>query len=107
MYSSIVLSRTVCDFLSDAYSRLILEALRGDQQHFLRRDELRAAWAIFDNLLQQIDNGEVPVHEYERGTRGPPQADELLASLGYRRPTAYQWVKKAIHAESGGAFNRN
>lgn len=81
---------------ADAYSRLILEALRGDQQHFLRRDELRAAWAIFDTLLHEIDDGEVPVHEYERGTRGPSQSDELLASLGYRRPVAYQWVKRNI-----------
>jgi glucose-6-phosphate 1-dehydrogenase len=39
----------------------------GDQQHFVRRDELRAAWAIFTPLLHAIDKGEVPVEPYEAG----------------------------------------
>lgn len=38
--------------IPDAYERLILDCIRGDQQHFVRRDELRAAWAIFTPLLQ-------------------------------------------------------
>jgi hypothetical protein len=34
-------------------------ACSGDQQHFVRRDELRAAWQIFTPLLHAIDRGEV------------------------------------------------
>ena len=40
---------------------------RGDQQHFVRRDELRAAWAIFTPLLHAIDAGKVPLHSYAYG----------------------------------------
>ncbi len=77
--------------IPDAYSRLILEAVRGDQQHFLRRDELRAAWNIFTPLLHQIDRGEVPIHEYEFGSRGPAKAEEQVDDVGYKRPIDYKW----------------
>ena len=40
--------------IPDAYPRLILDAIRGNQQHFVRRDELRAAWAIWTPLLHQV-----------------------------------------------------
>ena len=82
--------------IPDAYSRLILECLRGDQQHFLRRDELRAAWAIFTPLLHAIDKGEVDVHEYEFGSRGPAAADELMAKAGYIRPKDYKWSSRHL-----------
>eukprot|EP00983_Pelagomonas_calceolata_P107815 1159388-Pelagomonas_calceolata.AAC.25 len=40
----------------------------GDQQHFVRRDELRAAWAIFTPLLHAIDARKVkPPHPYPYG----------------------------------------
>jgi glucose-6-phosphate 1-dehydrogenase len=74
--------------IPDAYERLLLDALRGDQQHFVRRDELAAAWAVFTPLLHQIDRGEVPPLPYKYGSRGPPEADQLLAREGYVR-TAY------------------
>lgn len=82
--------------IPDAYSRLILEAIRGDQQHFLRRDELRAAWNIFTPLLKQIDDGHVPVHQYAFGSRGPDAADVLLDSTGYKRPVDYVWSLKHL-----------
>ncbi|KAG7674860.1 hypothetical protein Ndes2526B_g07698 [Nannochloris sp. 'desiccata'] len=86
--------------IPDAYSRLILECLRGDQQHFLRRDELRAAWAIFTPLLHAIDKGEVDVHKYEFGSRGPAAADELLAKAGYIRPKDYTWSSRHLSVAS-------
>jgi glucose-6-phosphate 1-dehydrogenase len=82
--------------IPDAYSRLILECLRGDQQHFLRRDELRAAWAIFTPLLHEIDDGKVEVHKYEFGSRGPAAADALLAKAGYIRPKDYTWSSRHL-----------
>lgn len=54
-------------YIPDAYERLILDAIRGDQQHFVRRDELRAAWSIFTPLLHQIDAGELDPVEYAIG----------------------------------------
>ncbi|KAG6603278.1 Glucose-6-phosphate 1-dehydrogenase, cytoplasmic isoform, partial [Cucurbita argyrosperma subsp. sororia] len=64
--------------IPEAYERLILDTIRGDQQHFVRRDELKAAWEIFTPLLHRIDNGEVKSLPYKPGSRGPAKADELL-----------------------------
>lgn len=33
----------------------------------MRRDELRAAWAIFTPLLHAVDAGVVPLHAYTYG----------------------------------------
>ena len=70
-----------------------MDAVRGDQQHFVRRDELRAAWALFDPLLAAADAGELPVHKYAAGSRGPEEADELAARHGYVRNAGYEWPK--------------
>ena len=66
-----------------AYERLILDAVNGHQAHFVRGDELEAAWAIVDPINAAIESGEVPVHEYTRGTRGPKEADALRKSVGH------------------------
>ena len=66
-----------------AYERLLLDAVNGHQAHFVRGDELEAAWAIVDPINAAIENGEVPVYEYQRGTRGPREADALRRSVGH------------------------
>merc|ERR1712100_418481 len=39
----------------DAYTRLILEALRGNQENFVRSDELLNSWKLFTPLLEHMD----------------------------------------------------
>ncbi|KAL0331892.1 UNVERIFIED_CONTAM: Glucose-6-phosphate 1-dehydrogenase, cytoplasmic isoform [Sesamum calycinum] len=69
--------------IPEAYERLILDTIKGDQQHFVRRDELKAAWEIFTPLLHRIDQGEFKSLPYKPGSRGPVEADELLERAGY------------------------
>ena len=66
-----------------AYERLILDAVNGHQQHFVRGDELEAAWAIVDPINSAIEKGAVPVYNYPRGSRGPREADTLRKSVGH------------------------
>ncbi|KAK1270584.1 Glucose-6-phosphate 1-dehydrogenase, cytoplasmic isoform [Acorus gramineus] len=82
--------------IPEAYERLILDTIRGDQQHFVRRDELRAAWEIFTPLLHRIDDGEVKPLPYKQGSRGPVEADELLARAGYIQTHGYIWVPPSL-----------
>lgn len=82
----------------DAYERLILDCIRGDQQHFVRRDELRAAWAIFTPLLDAIDNGQIDPEPYECGSRGPASQDAFLAATGYVRSSRYTWRPRTLEA---------
>jgi glucose-6-phosphate 1-dehydrogenase len=62
----------------EAYERLILDAMRGDATLFTRNDEVDAQWSIIDPILQAWGEGHPPIAEYEAGTPGPAEADELL-----------------------------
>lgn len=82
--------------IPEAYERLILDTIRGDQQHFVRRDELRAAWEIFTPLLHRIDDGKKRPVPYKPGTRGPEEADALLEKVGYVQTHGYIWVPPSL-----------
>ena len=56
------------------YERLLDEALRGNQALFAREDTVELAWDIVDPAL----DGNFPIHEYDQGTWGPPEASSLL-----------------------------
>ncbi len=69
----------------DAYEVLISAALIGDTVHFAREDEVEAAWAIVDPVL----NASQPPLEYLPASWGPPQAEELLKGpCGWHNPGA-------------------
>jgi glucose-6-phosphate 1-dehydrogenase len=57
----------------DPYERLLSSALAGDGSLFAREDGVEAAWHVVDPILHEG----TPVHDYEPGTWGPPQADDL------------------------------
>src|SRR5262249_4332611 len=62
----------------EAYERLLGEAMEGDGTLFARQDEVEAAWAV----VQPILDAATPVYEYDPGTWGPPEADRLAAEIG-------------------------
>ena len=76
----------------DAYSRLILDVLRGRSANFVRSDELIRAWEIFTPVLHQIDEENIRPHIYKVGSRGPEEADTFFfEKSGYQRNDAYIW----------------
>jgi glucose-6-phosphate 1-dehydrogenase len=76
----------------DAYTRLILDVLRGKQAAFVRDDELRAAWKIFTPLLNEIETKKIKPLPYKFGSRGPKESDELTRRVGFQyHRGAYKW----------------
>mmetsp|Transcript_15564 Transcript_15564/g.17826 ORF Transcript_15564/g.17826 Transcript_15564/m.17826 type:complete len:513 (-) Transcript_15564:237-1775(-) len=67
----------------DAYTRLILNVLQGQQGNFVRDDELRRAWQIFTPVLNKIERSKVRPITYPQGSRGPVEADEFIARCGF------------------------
>jgi glucose-6-phosphate 1-dehydrogenase len=69
-------------FLSEspeAYERLILDAMRGDATLFTRNDEIEALWGIIDPILTAWhEDTTSPIPQYESGSQGPDEANELL-----------------------------
>lgn len=71
--------------IPDAYERLLLDAIRGDQTLFMRADEVEAAWRIVTPILQHWGNSSEPnFPNYSAGTWGPKEADEMLERDGRR-----------------------
>jgi glucose-6-phosphate 1-dehydrogenase len=62
----------------EAYERLLGDAIAGDATLFARQDVVEAAWAIVDPVI----HGPSPMYEYEPGSWGPVQADELVEDIG-------------------------
>ena len=69
--------------LPEAYERLLLDAMQGDASLFAREDEIELAWGLIDPVLAGWREPEAtPLAEYEPGTWGPVEADELLERDG-------------------------
>ena len=65
---------------AEAYERLLIDVIKGRLTHFMRRDELEAAWAWIDPIQQGwAALGEAP-RPYAAGGWGPAAASSLLAS---------------------------
>ncbi|WP_313295087.1 glucose-6-phosphate dehydrogenase [Pseudomonas sp.] len=66
----------------EAYERLLLDIVEGDSTLFMRRDEVDAAWAWIDPILNGWqEHFQAPRH-YAAGSNGPEQANTLLARHG-------------------------
>ncbi|MBV1706065.1 MAG: glucose-6-phosphate dehydrogenase [Hyphomicrobiales bacterium] len=66
----------------DAYERLLMDVMRGDQTLFMRRDELAAAWRWIDPILSAwATNHEAP-KPYTAGSWGPSASIALIERDG-------------------------
>jgi glucose-6-phosphate 1-dehydrogenase len=66
-----------------AYERLLGDALEGDSELFAREDTVEAEWQVVEPILGDA----APVYEYEPGTWGPEEADQLIADGVWSNPT--------------------
>ena len=69
----------------EAYERLLLDVMLGDPTLFTRTDEVDSAWRFITAILDAWDRPDAaPPVDYQAGTWGPAQADELLKADGAR-----------------------
>ena len=68
----------------EAYERLLLDGMAGDATLFARRDEVEEAWRFIDHIEKAWHESESPpeMAEFDAGSWGPKEADELLARDG-------------------------
>ena len=71
---------------TDAYSRLLIDCMLGDQTLFTRGDEAESSWRILTPLLQVWDAPAPPesIPLYEAGTWEPVEAELLMNRDGRR-----------------------
>ena len=69
---------------TEAYERLLYDAITGDGTLFTRRDEVEAAWQVVDAIAAGWRQEEIGPDIYPAGSFGPEAADELLHHDGRR-----------------------
>jgi glucose-6-phosphate 1-dehydrogenase len=68
----------------DAYERLLGDAMRGNPTLFAREDSVEEAWRIVDPVV----TSDHQVFEYEPGTWGPNETDQIVCPPGgWQNPT--------------------
>ena len=80
----------------EAYTTLLLDAMRGDATLFTRGDEVEAEWRIITPIEEawaQLPPPSFP--NYAAGTSGPPEADTLIAGDHRRWRRLERSVQKA------------
>ncbi len=71
------------DVPSTGYERLLHDCMVGDATLFQRADQVEAGWAVVAPIQEAWANSQPPAFpNYEAGTWGPKEADELLAKDG-------------------------
>jgi glucose-6-phosphate 1-dehydrogenase len=63
----------------DAYERLMLEILNGNQSLFVSRDEVEAAWIWADSIIDAWKESNEPPKPYAAGSWGPVSSISLIA----------------------------
>ena len=62
----------------DAYERLIMDVIRGNQTLFMRDDEVEQAWAWTDPIIAEWEARDEPPLPYASGSSGPDEALALI-----------------------------
>src|SRR5262252_3857504 len=68
--------------LPEAYERLILDAMLGDQTLFTRTDEVEEQWSLVDAIVAAWRRDRPAFPNYSAGTWGPPGAEDLIERDG-------------------------
>jgi len=68
--------------MPEAYQRLLLDCMVGDQTLFMRFDGVEVAWQLLTPVLEAWQNDDTVPYEYAAGSHSFPEADRLIESDG-------------------------
>lgn len=66
----------------DAYEKILLDIMFGEQMLFNRTDELMSSWEFITNILDGWQKNSPPLYIYEDESEGPKEAKELIEKDG-------------------------
>lgn len=70
--------------LPDAYERLLMDAITGDQSLYLRTDEIAASWEFVDNIFQLWQSHKPNLYGYAQGSAGPQD--------NFDQDRSFEWI---------------
>lgn len=68
--------------MPEAYQRLLLDCMLGDQTLYTRQDSIETAWSLLMPLLNAWEKSDSAPKEYPAGADSFPAADYLIESDG-------------------------
>jgi glucose-6-phosphate 1-dehydrogenase len=68
--------------MPEAYQRLLLDCMLGDQTLYTRQDSIETAWSLLTPVLEAWEKSDAALYEYPAGADSFPAADYLLQSEG-------------------------
>lgn len=68
--------------MPEAYQRLLLDCMLGDQTLFTRQDDVETTWQLLTQILQAWQRDDSVPHEYPAGAESFPEADNIIESDG-------------------------
>jgi glucose-6-phosphate 1-dehydrogenase len=68
--------------LPEAYQRLLLDCMAGDQTLFTRQDDVQLSWALLNPVLEAWQSTDSAPYEYPAGSESFGHADSLIESDG-------------------------
>lgn len=68
--------------IPDAYERLLLNVVEGDQSLFVGREEVEESWRWCDSLIQAWRKQPEKINRYQAGSWGPSKAELLIEKDG-------------------------
>ncbi len=68
----------------DAYERLIMDVIRGNQTLFMRGDEVEAAWTWADQIIEKFSENALKPSQYDPLSSGPEESLALMHRDGRR-----------------------
>src|SRR6202007_3262217 len=68
----------------EAYEKVLGDAMAGNPTLFAREDYVEEAWRIVDLVLK----AGTPVYEYEKGSWGPTETEQIEPPGGWHNPSA-------------------
>jgi glucose-6-phosphate 1-dehydrogenase len=66
----------------EAYERLLMDVVRGNQTLFMRSDEVEAAWNWVETILESWKSASMGVESYAAGSEGPRSVHHMMAKDG-------------------------
>lgn len=66
----------------DAYQRVLVDAMRGDQTLFATNAEVLTSWELLEPVLEAWQSGSDAPNSYKQGSWGPQAAEDLAERFG-------------------------
>ena len=82
-YLNLSFSDTFKNKIPDAYERLLMDVVRGNQTLFMRKDEVEAAWSWIDPIISLIKKNNRLPETYTPKSWGPTSSFDLLKRHGF------------------------